>query len=177
MRNTEKYNINQIAKSTNTSIGSAFKILKNLEKEKIVLSKKVGNAYFYTLNFENVETIKICELLLIQEKNNLEGYAKLYGNDIQNFKKAELIILFGSILKNKGFNDVDVLFMTKNVREVNKFCLDISKIRPKPIVPLLLQKKDLIKDLKAKKEVVLTIIKEGVVLKGESVFLEVIKNA
>jgi len=40
-----------------------------------------------------------------------------------------------------------------------------------------LKKGDLIKEIKDKKEVILNIIKTGVILKGESIFVEVIQNA
>lgn len=119
----------------------------------------------------------MCELLLIGEKRTLKSYPKLYGEGIQKFERAELIILFGSVLDNKNFNDVDVLFVTDKLKEVTKFCLDLSKVKTKPIVPLILKKENLNKEIKNKKEVLLNIIKRGVILKGESVFIEVLKNA
>ena len=176
LRNFELRNINQISKELNISLGSTFKILKDLEKNEIVLLKKLGNANYYILNLKNQETNRLCELILLEEKRNLKGYAKIYSGEIKNFKNADLIILFGSILKNKQFNDVDVLFVTNKIKEVNKFCLEISKIRTKPITPLILKKSDLVKEIDNRKESILEIIKTGIVLKGESVFLEVIKN-
>jgi len=176
LRNFELRNINQISKELNISLGSTFKILKDLEKNEIVLLKKLGNANYYILNIKNQETNRLCELILLEEKRNLKGYAKIYSDEIKNFKNADLIILFGSILKNKQFNDVDVLFVTNKIKEVNKFCLEISKIRTKPITPLILKKSDLVKEIDNRKESILEIIKTGIVLKGGSVFLEVIKN-
>ncbi len=176
LRNFELRNINQISKEINISLGSTFKILKDLEKNEIVLLKKLGNANYYILNLKNQETNRLCELILLEEKRNLKSYAKIYSDEIKNFKNADLIILFGSILKNKQFNDVDVLFVTNKIKEVNKFCLEISKIRTKPIIPLILKKSDLVKEIDNRKESILEIIKTGIVLKGESVFLEVIKN-
>ncbi len=87
-----------------------------------------------------------------------------------------MIILFGSVLKSKAFNDVDVLFLTSQAKKVKEFCLELTKIRTKPIVPLILKKDDLIDEIKQGKEAIISLIKEGVILKGESVFLEVIKN-
>jgi len=176
LRNFELRNINQISKEINISLGSTFKILKDLEKNEIILLKKLGNANYYILNLKNQETNRLCELILLEEKRNLKSYAKIYSDEIKNFKNADLIILFGSILKNKQFNDVDVLFVTNKIKEVNKFCLEISKIRTKPIIPLILKKSDLVKEIDNRKESILEIIKTGIVLKGESVFLEVIKN-
>lgn len=179
LRNTEKigYNINQVAKALKISIGSSFKILKELEKNKIIIPQAIGNAKYYTLNLDNPETNKLCELLILEEKRQLKGYPKLYAESLQEFSKAELIILFGSLLTKKEFNDIDVLFVTDKVKEVNAFCLELSKTRTKPIVPLILKKEGLIKELKSGKNSIMAIIKEGIILKGESVLLEVIKNA
>lgn len=177
LKNLELVNINQISKKLNISVGSAFKILRSLEKDKIVLANNLGNAKFYQINLENEETIKWCEVLLFEDKRNLKGYSKIYGEEIQKYENAELIILFGSVLNNKDFNDVDVLFITNNPKEVIKFCLNLSKIRTKPIIPLILKKEDFIKEIKNKKEVILEIIKTGVLLKGQITFLEMIKNA
>ena len=170
------YNINQISKLNNISVGSAFKILKELEKNKILLKKEINNASHYKLNLNNCETVRLCELLLLGEKRNLKGYAKVYADEIMRFEQADFIILFGSVLQRDDFNDVDVLFVTNQVKKVNDFCLEISKVRTKPVVPLILKKDDLIKEIKQKKESVLDMIRKGVVLKGESMFVEVTKN-
>jgi len=177
LRNLNPININQISRELKISVGSAFKILKDLKKEDIVLSEKLGNCIFYKLNLENQETTKICELLLLEEKRNLKGYSKIYAEEIKKFKEAELIILFGSILNKKEFNDVDVLFITNKPREVAGFCLELSKTKTKPIIPLILTKTDIIKEIKSKKQAILEIIKKGVVLKGDDIFVKVIKNA
>lgn len=177
LRNLELININQISKKLDISAGSAFKILKSLEDSDIALSNDLGNAKFYQINLSNNETLKLCELLLIEERRVLKGSPKIYADEIKNFEHAELIILFGSILNNKNFNDVDALFITDKPKEVTKFCLNVSKVRTKPIIPLILKKEDLINEIKNKKEVILDIVRTGVILKGESIFLEVLKNA
>ena len=170
------YNINQLSKLNGISVGSAFKILKTLEKDNIILRKKISNASHYKLNLNNPETIKLCEILLLTEKRNLKGYPKIYADEIIKFEDAKIVIIFGSILKGKEFNDIDVLFITSQIKKVSNFCLDISKVRTKPVVPLIMRRDDLIKAIKQKKEAILNILKEGIVIKGESEFMEVIKN-
>ena len=176
LRNLELVNINQISKKLNISVGSAFKILKELEKNNIALSSDLWNAKFYKINLNNEETIRWCEILLSEERRNLKGYSKVYAEEIRKFEYSELIILFGSVLTNKDFNDVDVLFITDKPKEVTKFCLNLSKIRTKPVVPLILKKEDLLNEIKKKKEVVLNILKTGIILSGESALLGVLKN-
>jgi len=170
------YNTNQLSKLLNMSVGSAFKILKELEKNNIVISQTIGTAVNYTLNFDNPETVKLCELLLLEKKRLLSGYVKLYGDSLQKFESAELIILFGSVLTKKEYRDVDVLFVTKKSKEVHTFCLGLSKIRTRPVVPLILTKEDLVNEGKKKKDAIVSLLQEGVILRGESVFVEVMNR-
>ncbi len=170
------YNINQIAKLNKISVGSAFKILKELEGDKIIVRKGISNASHYKLNFDNPETTKLCELLLLAEKRDLRGYAKIYADEVMKFKWAEMMIIFGSVLKGNEFNDVDVLFITNQSKKVNDFCLEISKVRTKPVVPLIMGQEDLIKAMKREKEAILGMMKEGIVLRGEPIFVEVMKD-
>lgn len=179
LRNRDRngHNINQLARTLKISVGSAFKILKGLENKKILNAQSIGNARYYKLDLGNNETVKLCELLLLEEKRQLTGYAKLYAEELQKFENAELIMLFGSILHKKEFNDVDAVFVTDKTKETSKFCLQISKMRTKPVVPLILTKKGIISELKAGNPAILSAFKEGIVLKGESIFIEVLKNA
>ena len=178
LRNTNQYNINEIAKILKLSVGSVHKILKSLEERKIVNLKQLGNASYYSLNLNNTETIKYCEFLLIEEKNNLlenNKTAKIYISDLEKYD-AKSVILFGSILnKEDKAKDVDVLFIIKNkkqINEINNFCLEISKIRTKKVNPLIMEEKDLIDNIKNKNNVILDILKKGIILKGENLFIK-----
>ena len=146
LKNTDEfgYNINQIAKLNKISVGSAFKILKDLEKDRIIIKKEISNASHYKLNFDNPETTKLCELLLLGEKRNLKGHAKIYADEVIKLRDAEMILIFGSVLREKEFNDVDILFLTNQTKKINEFCLEISKVRTKPVVPLIIRKEDII---------------------------------
>ncbi len=165
------------------SIGSVHKILKDLEKRNIILSRELGNALYYALNFDSNEALKLGEIILIEEKSNFlknNKVGKVYASDLEK-GDADCIVLFGSILtKSKEARDIDVLFIVKNeegVREVHKFCLEISKIRTKKINPLIMLEQDLISNMKKKNKAMLDLIKNGVILKGEEVFIKIIKNA
>lgn len=176
IRNFEPININQLSRNLKISIGSVFKILNSLEDKKIVSHNSLGNAKYYKINLNNTEAFALSELLLLEERREIKGYSRIYAEEISKFNKAELIILFGSVLENKSFNDVDVLFVTNRTKEVTKFCLEISKLKTKPVVPLILSKKDLVEKLKKGDNLIINIFKLGVVLSGEKSYLEVIKN-
>ena len=183
IRNLELYNINQIARALNLSVGSVHKILKTLEKRNIVNIKELGNAIYYSINLNNNEAVKLSELVSIEGKNNIlreNKIANIYAQDLVKFD-AKLIILFGSILTKKNeAKDIDVLFIIKHkeqVSEINNFCLEISKIRTKKINPLIMLEQDFVNNLKDKNKAVQDLIKNGIILKGEEIFIRAIKDA
>lgn len=183
IRNLDSYNINQLSRKLNLSIGSVHKILKDLENIDIVKSKNIGNAIYYNINFENEQALRISQVIINEDKNNIlkiNKTANVYAQNLSKFD-AKLTILFGSILVKKDeAKDVDVLFIIKNknqVKEVNKFCLEISKIRTKRISPLVMLEQDFINNLKKQNKAVIDLIKYGVALKGEDIFIKAIKNA
>ena len=140
LKNIDKvgFNVNQLSRSINISVGSAHKILQELKKNDIVATTDLKSSIYYKLNLNNPDTVDICKLTLRKNKKDLPSYIKVYSEEIEKFDKAEIIILFGSILNKKDFNDVDVLFVTNKIKEVNIFCSEISKIRTKPINPLIM---------------------------------------
>ena len=183
IRNLELYNINQIARALDLSVGSVHKILKTLEKRNIVNIKELGNAIYYSINLNNNEAVKLSELVSIEGKNNIlreNKIANVYAQDLVKFD-AKLIILFGSILTKKNeAKDIDVLFIIKHkeqVNEINNFCLEISKIRTKKVNPLIMLEQDFVNNLKDKNKAIQDLIKNGVILKGEEIFIRAIRNA
>ena len=183
IRNLELYNINQIARALDLSVGSVHKILKTLEKRNIVNIRELGNAIYYSINLNNNEAVKLSELVSIEGKNNIlreNKTANVYAQDLAKFN-AKLIILFGSILTKKNeAKDIDVLFIIKNkeqVSEINNFCLEISKIRTKKVNPLIMLEQDFVNNLKDKNKAIQDLIKNGIILKGEEIFIRTIKNA
>ncbi|NOZ64626.1 MAG: winged helix-turn-helix transcriptional regulator [Caldiserica bacterium] len=180
---TQSYNINQIAKELKISVGGAHKILKSLEQDNILTSIKLGNAIFYRLNLDSKETQKICELILLESKNRVlknNPAAKIYAEDLKEVESfSEAMILFGSILvKGKEARDVDVLFIVKSsqIKKVEDFCLRISSLRPKKVVPLLMSKNDFRNNLKKRDTVVVDILKTGVILSGEETIVKILKE-
>ena len=179
LKNIDKvgFNVNQLSRSINISVGSAHKILQELKKNDIVATTDLKSSIYYKLNLNNPDTVDICKLTLRKNKKDLPSYIKVYSEEIEKFNKAEIIILFGSILNKKDFNDVDVLFVTNKIKEVNIFCSEISKIRTKPINPLIMKFDDIIKNIKNKNNIILEIINNGVIIRGEERYMEALKNA
>lgn len=57
------YNINQTARALKISVGSAYEILKELEKQNVVKNQRLGNAIFYCLNKQSQEARLLLRLI------------------------------------------------------------------------------------------------------------------
>ena len=175
-----KFNVNQAAKNLKISVGSAYKILKSLEKKQIFVSQKIGNGIYYNLNLKNKEAENIVELVLIESKNQSlakNPHALIYAKDLQETKKiSKAVILFGSIIERKNAKDVDVLFIIDKgkVKGVEEFCLKLSNLRPKRVSPLLMTAADFKKNIKKQDEVITDVFKKGIILFGEDEIIKIV---
>lgn len=177
-----RFNVNQIARSLEISVGSAYKIVKSLDKKGILVSQKMGNAIYYTLNLDNKEAESVAELVLIETKNESlakNPHASIYAKDLQEAKRfSKAVILFGSILDRKDAKDIDVLFIIAKgkAKRVEDFCLRLSSLRPKRVNPLLMTVADFRKNIQKQDKVVGDILKKGLILLGEDEIIKVLRG-
>jgi len=168
-----KFNVNQISRELKISVGSAYKILKSLEKKGVLVSQKIGNGIYYVLSLDNREAKNITELVLLENRNKMlskKPLALIYAKDLKEAKKlSKAIILFGSILETKDVNDIDVLFIIDKGRSkaVEDFCMKLSNLRPKRVNPLLMTMADFKRNIKKQDKVVTDILRKGIILSGE----------
>lgn len=177
-----KFNVNQIARDLKISVGSAYKILKSLEKKGVLISKRVGNGIYYALNFDNKEAANITELVLMESRNkslkkNL--HASIYAKDLKDAEKlSKAIILFGSILDTKDAKDVDVLFIIGKGKSkaVEDFCMKLSNLRPKRVNPLIMTMADFKCNIKKQDRVIADILRKGIILFGEDRIINTLRG-
>jgi len=173
---SRNYNSNSISKEVTVSPRGALKILKHLEREKIVMSKKLGKAVFYRLNLEDLYTRRVIETLLIEEaRSNAQRWIDEFK---EVFNYTEIVIIFGSIIKNpKHANDTDVIFVykIKNHRGVSNFISAKNKILFKKIHDIPQTIDDLKENLK-KNPAIIDALRSGYILHGYDKIVEVIKN-
>ncbi len=177
----QKYNVNQIARELDISVGSAHKIVKELDERHILSSEQMGNAIFYRLDFSSTEARRIAEIILTERASRIlkdKPVAKVYAEALRKCGSTQAIILFGSILtKGRGAKDVDALFLIKDesdVRSITDFCLGLKKT--KTISPLLMTGEDMKQQLKDKSAVLIDILKKGIVISGEGCIVEVLSS-
>ena len=110
------YNGNNLAKAINITPAGALKILKRLEKECILISKKIGKAVIYKINTEDPYALDHVALILAREKLYAPPRIKVWINELKKIKKADIIILFGSVLRKEDPDDIDVVFVADQKR-------------------------------------------------------------
>ena len=174
----QDYNANSISKEIEISSMGALKIAKKLEKENVLVSRKLGKAVFYSINYKNSYSMQYLLFILKKQAEHSPPYIKRWISEIKKIKRADLGILFGSvILKYDKANDVDVLFVAsqKNFRELKKEIEEINKLNDKKIHPIYQSKQDLIENINKGDKIILNAIK-GIVVFGEGLFLDLLKK-
>src|SRR3990167_6805049 len=76
------YNANSIAKEIGISSMGALKITKRLEKENILLARRLGKATFYKINKTNEYVISYLKFLLKREVEQANPYIRVWANEI-----------------------------------------------------------------------------------------------
>ncbi len=168
------YNANSLSKVIGITSMGTLKILKRLESENIVKSKKIGKAITYRINIEESYSRKYVSLLLVREAQYTSSIVKRWINELKKIKNAEIIVLFGSVLNKQNPNDIDVLLVTdqKRFSKLQKEIEEINEINVKKIHPLYQTYNDLIKNIKKRDKSVISAIK-GIIVFGEEKFIEV----
>jgi predicted nucleotidyltransferase len=162
-----KYNSRSMSKIVNMSHVGVFKIFKKLEKQNIVNSERMGNAVFYSLNLKNPVACKEVESILTTE-------AQDYARWLEEFRgleeKADVVMLFGSILKDdKSTRDIDLLVVAQKNKfsDIKKVIGERNEVSYKKIHLILQNPDEFKKDVYEKNKVIIEVIKTGVVLFGQ----------
>jgi len=168
------YNANSLAKIIDITPMGALKILKRLEKESILKSKKVGRAVIYRINTESTYARRYVSLILSREVLHTEAKVKRWIQELKKIKNVDIIILFGSVLEKENPKDIDVLLITDKRRfpKLNIEIEELNKLNIKKIHPLYQTFEDIIENIKRRHKPLLNAIK-GVIVIGEEKFIEV----
>lgn len=178
LKNPNKdYNANNLSLDINISRMGALKIVKRLEKQGLLKSKKLGKSVFYKINLDNEYAIEYIIFLLKLEAEQTSPYVKRWVSELRKIRNASIIILFGSILdKNGKANDIDALFVTnqENFSKLKKEAERINELSEKKLHPVYQTIDDLKNNIKKNDKVILNAIK-GIIVFGYKDLMEVLK--
>lgn len=173
-----EYNANSIAKHIGISSMGALKIAKRLEKENILISRELGKARFYKLNFNSDYVKQYIKFLLKRESEQAPVYIKRWITELRKIKGADSAILFGSVLKkHEEAKDIDVLLITdkKTFPKLKKEVNEINLISIKKLHPIYQTGEDLKENIKKHDKPILDAIK-GIVVFGEDKIISLLEK-
>lgn len=181
LRNIQREStITLLARELKLSRVGIWKILKKLEKEKLLSLIPFGTGktgiYNIKLNWENSLLEKTLALIFSQEAINNQRWTENF-KDLED--KTSFLVLYGSILHSpKEANDIDVLSMADkdNFQEIDKIINKIQKTQIKKIHFLNLTKEELKEELKKHNKTFIDAIKKGVILFGQEKFIKFVRE-
>lgn len=168
--------INQISKECHLSPNGAYKILKRLESEGVLLQKKIANIISYKINFMDSKTKKILALAITDK---IEGKVQHRYQDLRAFMQlTSLCAIYGSYLTKTQPHDLDLFFILspKKYAAYAEKLRSVQDIVPLPIHDLVQTKQDFITNLKKGNKVLESILREGIVLWGQEELIEVLSH-
>jgi|SRR3989338_1651867 len=174
---TNYYNANSISKVLGISHVGAQKIFKRLLEENIVTGRQIGKSIIYKPKLTDDYVCQLITFLLADEAN---GKFKRWKEEFKElFKKERIIMLFGSAIKNYATaRDIDIMIVIKkeDFKDVRKIINEKQEILPRNIHSIELTEQDLINNIKKRKESVMDIVRNAVILCGQDKYVEAIKN-
>ncbi len=175
----ERSSINGLARLTEITPKGAYKILKKLERDDIMIKETIANADIYHLNFKNSKTEDIVKYVLKSEPAP-HLYVKVLQKELEPLHQlTTALIIFGSVVaKGLQAQDIDLLIILnkKNLTRVQSGIRDIERIIPQKIHPVFQTKADMPKNLRKKDPVIIAAIQKGFILWGHDLLYKLIKN-
>lgn len=176
---SSEFNANSLAEELGLTAMGALKILKRLEKQGILKSRKLGRAVFYKPDFENNYAKTFFRFLLQKEAEETQPKLKRWITEARKLKEtAETAVVFGSILEKEG-DDVDILIVLKreDQKKLDDQLNELKEINVKRIHAIKQTIGDFKKNIEQNDKVVLDAVKKGVVAFGYENMVEVLEDA
>jgi len=171
----EGYNINQISKRSGVDVATTYRTLKQMEKRNEVIKNRKGNNLFYRLNLRNSTALKYCELTSIENRKKLLSRHTDISEDILRLReKADSIVIFGSVARNEQRpKDVDTLLLFEKKPRIK----EIQKSLPLNFSAIYMEFQEFGKKIAGRENLVMEILKDGVVIAGENKYWETVRDA
>jgi hypothetical protein len=175
----DRYNPRQLARLLNVNHAHTNKLCNLLVQKKLLLKEKIGNSAYFSFNYKNNLALKFMGYLLSLEEKEFPEWLVVLLHNLQKFKPyLEIGAVFGSSIKNKEFNDIDVLLVYNkiNSKEIRKIKGEIRKLQvvEKPIRYLDIAEKDI--RLNKEDKVFYNIISDNLIFHNPENYVGVIKN-
>ena len=172
-----KHNARQLAKILKINHAHANKLCNILTDKQLLIKENMGNANYFSYNYENTLAISFIEYILSMEEKEFPKWLIVLLHNLQKFNPyIHLGIVFGSSIKTKEYNDIDVLLMydADKSKEIKKIADEIRKsnLIDKPIRYVEIIEKDIISNKEDK--IVYNLISDSLIFYNSKKYVEVI---
>src|SRR3989344_2264021 len=119
----DKYNARQLAKILDINHAHANKLCNALVEKKLLIKEEIGNSSFFSYEYDDKLAIKFIEYILSLEEKEFPKWLSALSYSLKKFKDCiEMGLVFGSSIKTRDFNDIDVLLVydAKKSKDVKK---------------------------------------------------------
>ena len=175
------WTITSLANEINLSRVGIWKVLKKLEKEKLIILISIGkgktNTISIKLNWENIILEKKLSLILTEEVSKQQRWL----NNFEELKDVnEFTLIYGSILHSpKEANDIDILDVVSNKKDflkLEKIVRKIQKTQIKKIHSENFTKEEFREEIKKPNKIFIDAIKKGIILFGQEKFIKFVRD-
>ncbi|MBI2558084.1 hypothetical protein HYW20_02070 [Candidatus Woesearchaeota archaeon] len=175
----DRYNPRQLARILNINHAHANKLCNILADKKLLTKEEIGNSVFFSYEYDNKLAIKFMEYMLSLEEKEFPKWLSVLFHSLKKFKDSiEMGLVFGSSIKSRDFNDIDVLLVhdTKKSSDIKKIKDEIrkSELVEKPIRYLDIGEKDVL--LNKEDKIFYSILSESLVFHNPEKYVEVVRK-
>ncbi|MDP3027440.1 MAG: hypothetical protein Q8N63_07040 [Nanoarchaeota archaeon] len=175
----DRHNSRQLAKILSINHAHANKLCNLLAGKKLLIKEKIGNSFFFSYSYNSRLAIKFMEYMLSLEEEEFPKWLIILLHSLKKFKEhIELGLVFGSAIKNKDFNDMDVLLIYNSERskEIKRIKDEIrkSELVEKPVRYVDMTEKDILKNKEDK--IFYSILSDSLVFHGPEKYVEAIRK-
>lgn len=176
----DRFNARQLAKILGINHAHANKLCYLLFKKKLLIKEKIGNSTYFKFNYKSDLPGKFMEYLLSLEEEEFPEWLIVVLHSLKEFSGfIKLGCVFGSSIKSKDFNDIDVLLVyeKENAKQIKNIKEKIrkSQLISKPIRYMDISEKDIYSN--KDKPAFYSVLSENLIFYNPKKFVEVIKNA
>ncbi|MBD3163774.1 hypothetical protein GF323_01100 [Candidatus Woesearchaeota archaeon] len=175
----DRYNARQLARTLAINHAHANKLCNILLEKKLLTKVDIGNSTYFSYNYNDKLAIKFMEYMLSLEEKEFPRWLAVILDSLQKFKQyISLGLVFGSSIKNKDFNDIDVLLVydkeQSNIIKKIKEEIRKSELVEKPIRYMDITEKDIM--INKEDKVFYSILTDNLIFYNPEKYAEVIKK-
>ncbi|MBI2129228.1 hypothetical protein HYU07_03225 [Candidatus Woesearchaeota archaeon] len=175
----DRRNARQLARILNINHAHANKLCNLLAEKRLLIKEEIGNSAYFSFNYENKLAVKFMEYVLSLEEKEFPKWLIVVLHSLKKFMPyLEMGLVFGSSIKTRDFNDIDVLLVydEKESKKISKIKEEIrkSQLVEQPIRYADVAEKDML--LNKGDKTFYSIMSDSLIFHNPEKYVEVVKK-